>query len=200
VEQPDGNAGELDDADVAVDPAGVLGRFDVPDRRADDPVPREGVDGLGERGIGGDLHELVAGEGVREGRDGDAVEAAVEPVAAAELALLVEAVPDVLHAHAQLRLGAPRPRARLRLRPLLLPRTRRLHGSLPPSPFFLSSLSTYHTDASLFSTSTSALLFLVSVRFNTTPCFARADLRLVLASRARLNERPSRCFAARQLS
>jgi hypothetical protein len=137
VEQPDGNAGELDDADVAVDPAGVLGRFDVPDRRADDPVPREGVDGLGKRGIGGDLHELVAGEGVREGRDGDAVEAAVEPVAAAELALLVEAVPDVLHAHAQLRLGAPRPRARLRLRPLLLPRTRRLHGSLPPLSFFL---------------------------------------------------------------
>jgi hypothetical protein len=136
VEQPDGDAGELDNADVAVDPAGVLGRVDVPDGRADDPVAGQDVDGLGERGVRGDLHQLGAVEGVREGRDGDAVEAAVELVAVAQLPLLhVQAVPDVLHAHADLRLGAPRPRApvrgRLRLGTTLLrPRPHRLHGRL----------------------------------------------------------------------
>jgi len=139
VEQPDGDAGELDDADVAVDPAGVLGRVDVPDGRADDPVAGQDVDGLGERGVGGDLHQLRAVEGVREGRDGDAVEAAVELVAVAQLPLLhVKAVPDVLHAHADLRLGAPRPRAPVRgrlhhrrlRRELLRPRPHRLHGRL----------------------------------------------------------------------
>jgi hypothetical protein len=150
--EPDGNAGELDDADVAVDPAGVLGHVDVPDRRADDPV-----DGL--EVCGKDATGMLSKQ-------------AVEPVAAAELALLlVEAAPDVLHAHAQLRLGAPRPRARLRL----LPRMHRLHGS----PSFLLYRSIYHTDVSLFSTSTSALLFfLVSVHFNAvTPCFVFAAQR-----------------------
>lgn len=132
VEQPDGDAGELDDADVAVDPAGVVGGVDVADGGGDDPVARQDVDGLGERGVGGDLDHLRAVERVRERRHRDGVEAAVEPVPVAQLRL-VQAVPDVLHPHPDLRLRAPpcAPQRALH-HPLLPPPLLLLRPHLPP--------------------------------------------------------------------